>query len=278
MTSSAPGHAPRQSSEAAIPRPQEFVQGAASLLVMTATITPPADAPGMNRMDPAVRLNDYLTALGHYLALIGTVIDGIVFVENSSSDVSALRQLAQDRGMSDKVEFLVFDGMDKPASYGRCYGEARILDFAMTHSQLVAASAPDAVVYKITGRYKLLNFSRLKRSRPARFDLYCDLRSARGHWADMRFMAWTRAGYERCLRGIAEEIREDTNNGRPGEETLFFALQRRMAGANVVTSYRREPLIDGVRGFDNVNWSQGRQRLVYLFRDLQRIFLRRIVA
>lgn len=278
MTPSTPGHAPGQGNEAPSACPQELLQGAASLLIMTATITPPADAPGMNRMDPTVRLNDYLTALGHYLTLVGTVIDAIVFVENSSSDVSALRQLAQDHGMSNKVEFLVFEGRDKPASYGRCYGEARILDFAMSHSRLVAASAQDAVVYKITGRYKLLNFSRLKRSRPARFDLYCDLRSARGHWADMRFMAWTRAGYEHCLRDIAEEIREDTNNGRPGEESLFFALQRRIGRAHVVTSYRREPLIDGVRGFDNVNWSQGRQRLVYIFRDLQRIFLRRIIA
>lgn len=260
------------------PVPPALRSGAASLLVMTATITPPADAPGMNRMDPAVRLNDYLQALRHYLSLVGTVIDAIVFVENSSSDVSALEQLVRESGLADRVEFLVFDGMDKPARYGRCYGEARILDHAMTHSRLIAASAPDAVIYKITGRYKILNFPRLKRSRPRAFDLYCDMRSARGAWADMRFMAWTRAGYERCLRGIADEIREDTHNGRPGEESLFFALQRRMGGANVVSSYRREPLIDGVRGFDNVNWSQGRQRLVYWFRDLQRLVLRRVVA
>lgn len=257
---------------------QEFAPGAVSVLIMTATITPPLDAPGMNRKDPAVRLDDYLNALRHYLELIGPVIDAIVFVENSSSDISRLKLLAEDRGMGDRVEFLVFDGMDRPASYGRCYGEARILDFAMTHSRVIAASALNAVIYKITGRYKVMNFSRMKRSRPRVFDLYCDMRSARGYWADMRFMAWTRTGYDRCLRGISDEIREDTHNGRPGEESLFFALQRRIGNANVVSSYRREPLIDGVRGFDNVNWSHGRQRLVYWFRDVQRLLLRRVVV
>ena len=43
-----------------------------------------------------------------------------------------------------------------------------------------------------------------------------------------------------------------------------------------MASFRREPLIDGVRAFDNRNWSQGRQRLVFLARDAQRRLLNRV--
>ena len=147
----------------------------------------------------------------------------------------------------------------------------------MEHSRIIAASGHDAIVYKITGRYKIMNLSRLMRSRPRVFDLYCDMRFSGSPWADMRFMAWNKRGYGVCMKGIANEIREDTNNGRPGEESLYFALKRRIGDVVVVASYRREPLIDGIRGFDNANWSQGKRKLVYWFRDLQRILLRRVV-
>lgn len=249
-----------------------------TILIMTATITPPPDAPGMNRMDPAVRLQDYKLALDHYLKLVGTVLDAIVFVENSCSDVGALKDLVARAGIRSKVEFLAFDGMDKPSNYGRCYGEARILDWAMSESAIIRQAPAESICFKVTGRYKILNFPTLRNSLPRRFDFYCDLRSFGGPWADMRFMAWNKTGYDGFLKNIAEEIREDTNRGRPGEETLHGVLQRRSGNAVAVFSFRREPLIDGVRGFDNANWNQGKRKLVYRFRDLQRIFFRRVFA
>ena len=66
---------------------------------MTATITP-HNARNLARTDPAARLKDYDDALGFYLGLIDRPLHGIVFVENSDSDVTTLRQLVASRGLT----------------------------------------------------------------------------------------------------------------------------------------------------------------------------------
>src|SRR6185436_3153008 len=77
-------------------------------LVMTATITPPPDAPGLTRTDPQLRHDDYQIALTHYCALLGDCLDGIVFAENSGSDLTDLRRLAAE-STAGPVEFLALD-------------------------------------------------------------------------------------------------------------------------------------------------------------------------
>lgn len=244
---------------------------------MTATVTPPPGAPGLTRVDPAVRLEDYRSSLVFYLGLLGKCLDAIVFAENSQADLSVLRAAVAEAGQAGRVEFLVFDGMDRPPSYGRCYGEARILDHAMAHSRIVTEARDNSVFWKVTGRYKVRNLEAVLASRPPQFDLYCDLRHSRTPWADMRLMAWTKSGHAQMFKGIGEAIREDTNGGRPGEETLYHELRQRVVGRCAVTCLTREPLIDGVRAFDNQNWSHGRQKMVYYLRSLQRMLLLRRV-
>ena len=75
------------------------------ILLMTATITP-HNAPNLVRTDPVARLKDYEAALRFYLDLIDCPLYGIVFVENSDSDVTTLRKLVANRGLADRVEFL----------------------------------------------------------------------------------------------------------------------------------------------------------------------------
>lgn len=244
-------------------------------LVMTATITPPPEAPGLTRTDPGLRLDDYRAALAHYCGLIGGCIDGIVFAENSGSDLTALEQVAATVAPG-KVEFLPIDARTNEPEGGRCFGESRILDAVMAGSALVADAGSGDLFWKVTGRYRVLNLPALIRTRPKSFDFYCDLRDAPSPWADMRFMGWTRAGFADCLEGVGDLIREDRNGGRPGEETLHGVLRARTARSRAITCLRREPLIDGVRAFDNQNWSQGRQKLVYRLRQAQRLLLRRV--
>jgi len=75
------------------------------LLLMTATITP-GNAPDLARTDPSARLMDYAQALTFHLTLIDHPLDGIVFVENPDSDVSILRQVVEQQGQANRVEFL----------------------------------------------------------------------------------------------------------------------------------------------------------------------------
>ena len=250
------------------PAPRHFV-------VMTATITPPLDAPGLTRTDPQLRHDDYQTALAHYCALLGHCLDGIVFAENSGSDLTELQRLAAESSAG-PVEFMAIDASSNEPAGGRCFGESRILDAVMARSVLVAGAAAADVFWKVTGRYRVLNLPELIRTRPKGVDFYCDLRRAPSPWADMRVMGWTRSGFAHCLEGVGDQIREDLNDGRPGEESLYGVLRGRTTKGRVVTCLRREPLIDGVRAYDNQNWSEGRQKFVYRLRQAQRLMLRRV--
>jgi len=251
-----------------------------NVLILTATITPPPNAPGLSRTDPAVRLKDYTEALTFYLDYVGPTFEYILFIENSNSDLTALTRLVESKHLSERVKFISYDGLTYPPAYGRCYGEMTLLDVAMS-SDFVGSLPPETCFWKLTGRYKLLNVKKMLRARrPASADLYLDLRSNGPRpWADLRVMSWTRKGYDRVLRGIGDLIREDQNEWRPGEESAFKEISQRVISAPDITSsttFATEPLIDGVRAFDQKNWSSGRQLAVFYVRSVQRRFFGKI--
>ena len=80
-----------------------------NILLLTATITPPAGVPLLQRANPQDRLQDYERALKFYLQLLNGCIDSIVFAENYNSDVSVLRNIVAQSGFTERVEFIVFD-------------------------------------------------------------------------------------------------------------------------------------------------------------------------
>lgn len=248
-----------------------------NIVVMTATITPPPGALLLARADPAVRLNDYKSALEFYLSLLGRSVDAIVFAENSNSDVGVLRDLVRQAGEEGRVEFLVFDDLDYSPALGRAYGELRLLERAMDRSATIREAGPDCVVWKATGRYKVLNLASMIRRRPPSFDVYCDMRNSGSPWCDMRVMAWTPAGYDAVLRGVHEGIKPTPESLLVGEQQLYELLIPRLGNGRVVTTYTVEPLIHGHRAWDNKHWGLGRQRAVYYFRSAQRMLFGRVI-
>jgi len=244
------------------------------ILLMTATITPD-NSPELARVDPALRLEDYAQALDFYIGQLGTperkgAIDGIVFAENSDSDVSSLRALALARGAGDRVEFIANYGRHSCPGRDRSVGESRLLDHAMATSRLIAQGGERAMVWKITGRYQVRNLARMVKTAPAPFDLYCDVRNWPIAWLDLRFMAWTRAGYDRLLRGIAERLGTDPN------EPAMHRYITGLADSGVVLRYRTEPLVDGVRGWDNRHYAKGTARLKFWLHAASRRLLPRL--
>src|SRR5215207_2296623 len=125
-----------------------------ALLLMTATITPPAGVPALQRVDPADRLLDYEHALSFYLGLSSTVVDRVVLAENSDTDLGSLRRIAQEQGGGKEVELLTFDGLDYPVEHGRSVGETRLIDTALRRSRLLGALAEDELFWKVTGRLR----------------------------------------------------------------------------------------------------------------------------
>src|SRR3984893_14120500 len=127
------------------------MNNAHNALLLTATIKPPVGIPELQRTDPVERMNDYIRALRFYCNVSEKVIPRIIFVENSESDLFQLHDAVSSANASHRVEFLSFNGLDYPPSYGRGYGEFKLLDYAMDHSSTLA-TAVDTRLWKVTGR------------------------------------------------------------------------------------------------------------------------------
>ncbi len=235
------------------------------ILLMTATIAP-HNARNLARTDPVARLQDYKEALGFYLGLINRPLHGIVFVENSDSDVSTLRQLVACRGLSGRVEFLCNYGVHLYSEKGRAHGEFKLLDYAMANSVMVIDAGVDHVVWKITGRYTVKNLALMIASAPRGFDAYVDMKDHPRRWMDMRLMAWTSTGYDRIFRGVADDLDSKTH-----EMLMRDYLPKRAQGARLVSRFSKEPFINGVRGWDNNNYSKGSELLKCYVRSVGRV-------
>jgi hypothetical protein len=228
------------------------------VLLMTATIKPRAGVK-TRITDPDVRLADYQRALLYYAACIGNGIDRILFVENSGSDVSALRQAVPDP----RCEFIVYDAAGHP-SYGYGYGEFHLLQYAMDR---YCDDEPNLLFIKVTGRYIVRNLNRfIALARGT--DIVCDIRNRRQPWADLRVMAWTRRGFDRVLRDRYLLLRDDLNR-LPPEMVLS---QEVLASRGLVrkTFLPFELNVVGRRGMDNKDWSMGALRLRTALRAITR--------
>jgi hypothetical protein len=242
-----------------------------NVLLLTATIRPPAGVPGLQRTDPEARMNDYIRALQFYCNLPEKVVSRIVFVENSKSDLSPLYKIAARANASDRVEFLSFDGLDYPSRYGRGYGEFKLLDHAFDYSSTLASAHSSSALWKITGRYLVLNVASIIRDAPTSFELYCDTRRRPIPWVDLRIFGCTLSGYRKFLKGVYPQLREDLINMSP-EQHLYSTIQELAQSQNIVTRFKNEPLIDGIRGKDSKNYASGLNYLKYLIRSSKRTF------
>jgi hypothetical protein len=234
-------------------------------LVLSATITPPPGVPDLQRTDPQQRIGDYARALDFYCRLPETFIRRIVFIENSATDLTPLREVVSKANASGRVEFVSFDGLDHPPQYGRGYGEFKLLDYAMEHSHTLKSVSDTERLWKVTGRYRVLNLVDLIRSAPQGFALYCDMRDFPIPWVDLRVFGVTLAGYRRLLRGVYSHLREDVNH-MPPEQYLRPVIERLKTSHPIVSVFRRELRIDGIRGMDGQNYSSGVNLLKYWVR------------
>lgn len=236
-----------------------------NLLLLTATITPKSGVPNLKRTDPKQRLQDYAEALKFYLSHVNKSCDGIIFVENSNSDISQLKYIVEEQGLTEYVEFIVFEGLDYPVEYDRGYGEFKLLDYGMSHSKLIQQSSEArTVIWKMTGRYTVLNLEEMIKKQPKKFDLFCNCRDYPKYWVDTYFMAWTPEGYETCLRDIYHRLKTNVPGipkGIAAEELLRSWLEQRFIQKKVriIRRFRVTPELSGVRGADNKEYATDNQ-------------------
>jgi hypothetical protein len=132
-------------------------------IVMTATITPNANTPLLARSEPQLRMEDYKTALKFYLSCSNKLIDRIVFIDNSNTDLAPLTEIVRLSSTDKKVDLISFDGNDHPVQYGKGYSEYRLLDYGLGNTKLLKDFD---TFWKVTGRLCVTNIEHLIKTAP----------------------------------------------------------------------------------------------------------------
>jgi hypothetical protein len=241
------------------------------LLVMTATIKPPVGVIASHRNDPAQRMKDYAEALAYFLSDQCQLIDRIVFIDNSAADLGPLERLVEESGSAKQIELLSFYGLDYPPDYTKGYGEFKLLDHGFENARLLRQMDDQDKWWKVTGRYRATNIDQLVRTAPRDYDLYADFRW-RKRRVDVRLMSFSRGGYERLILGRYPEMA-----GIQLEDWFFLKFAPLIAGrdaqaAGIVPELRHVPRIEGIGGFQNVNYMTGKYRMIYHARATMQFF------
>lgn len=118
--------------------------------------------------DPEERKKQYIEVIKYYLDKFSFPV---VFVENSNEDLSGpfVQEIASGR-----LEIICFDGNNYSPELGKGPGEWACIEKAVSKSKFITE---DSFVFKITGRYKILNlhrFVKFKQQHP-NLELFADL-------------------------------------------------------------------------------------------------------
>ena len=242
-------------------------------IVMTATVTPAAGIGNSVRVDPQVRLDEYLQALRYYAALPNELVAGILFLENSGCSFEAFERVKQELGAGKDIRFLSTSS-DYPAEKGKGYGEFFMLDQGIAHLRALGL-AGDTTVWKVTGRLIVKNMAEVLRAAPKSFDLYADFRHlpligkklGGNHWLETRLFAVSLDGYDRYLRGhygdgyVIEYAFHD----------LLYPIAR--SDRRIVPRFRIDVRFEGFSGYSNKSYSSPEYRLKGAIRVFTRAWL-----
>lgn len=226
-----------------------------NILLITATVTPPSNAIDLRRSDASLRLGDYISALTFYIRLLeNRVFDSIVFSENSNSDISELRKLAQKSAASNKIEFISFYGLDYPVEYGRGYGELKLIEYTMRKSAIIIDAKSSSIIWKVTGRYIIENIEKLISPKTDAV-MVCHCRNYPTRWVEMYFMGWIKSAYNELFIDISDDIKEN-NKGVPAEKSFRLLVDRRSRKMRIQRRFCESPKVKGIRGWDNVAYER----------------------
>jgi hypothetical protein len=232
------------------------------IFLLTATIAPLPGINNLTHVDPVKRLRDYEIALEYYLRL-RRPNDQFVFCENSGSDLSTLKQIADRMRASNSIEFLGFRGNDFPPTYGRGYGEFKMIDHAMSVSEKIGSASPLTPIWKITGRYIVENLLDIVDSRPFDASLYCNYRDyPKKGWMDLYLMSWTREFYQKNLAGVYLKLIDDPD-GRPVTAEHLMREHLDEIGFSGPFRFKKTPKLTGTRGSDGGGYhNSGRKKYI----------------
>lgn len=196
-----------------------------------------------------VRERQYIDAIEFYLCKTELPI---LFVENSGNDISNHFKVYET---NKRIEFLTFNGNDFEKKLGKGYGEMKILEYAIAHSNFIEQTD---FIFKITGRYKILNINKyIKRynSNYNIFDIYINFKNNLS-FADSRFFCATKHFFSNFLVNNKYIINDSENIYF--EHVLSNAVHEFIINGYSYSGLKHYPRISGVyatKGIKyNSNW------------------------
>jgi hypothetical protein len=190
--------------------------------------------------DAQARKDQYLDAIRFYLNK--TKIP-VLFVENSGNDISAF---FREEISSGRLEVITFHGNKFDRSLGKGYGEMLIIEHA-TSSELFKKAD---FVFKITGRYKVLNINTFIQyySQNESIDIMVNFRKDLS-FADSRFFGAKRPFYSDFLVRYKDQVNDSKSD-------FFEHALSKAALESIILGYKYSglgyyPRFSGIRGTDN---------------------------
>jgi len=225
-----------------------------NILILTATIQPPANAKNLKRINVDERKQDYLKAFSFYInALRNHIIDFIIFTDNSGYDLGFLESTI-DPVIRPNIELISFHGLDYTPDKGRGFGEFKLLDYTMEHSHIIQQYGSQSIIWKITGRYQLRNLDKVIYSYPSDKQFLCHCRNYPMYWCDTYILAWTMDFYREHLANIYLQLDESANN--VSAESHFRTHIDRLESCEIQKRFSHIPILAGIRGYDNRVYEQ----------------------
>lgn len=191
--------------------------------------------------DPAVRREQYINAIRFYL---NKTCLPLLFVENSGTNVSDVFQHEISNG---RLEVITFRGNQFDRKLGKGFGEMLILEKALEDSKFLKSAD---FVFKITGRYQLLNITSFidQYRNQDKLDLLVDLRQQL-QYADSRFWGSTVRFLKEVLLGYKHKVNDSENYFF--EHALCHATHEAIAKKYVYSCLQQKPRYKGTYATTN---------------------------
>jgi hypothetical protein len=243
-------------------------------LLMSATIKPPSGMPGAVRNDSNLRMQEYINAFKFYLSVDDSLINQIIVVENSDSDLSVFTQVAKEL-KSKKAIHVINTSSSYPSEKGKGYGEFRMIDEGLDRVFASGAISETTPIWKVTGRLAIKNIGELVRTAPSNYMVYCDLRNAPligeslggNNWMELRVSSFSYQGYMKYFYGKYDA-------GYTIEKGFFSIMKNALMveGNGIVPRFVRQPHISGFSGLSNKSYESPAYLTKSVIRQIARSF------
>lgn len=207
------------------------------------------------RHDSGLRLQDTLKALNYWLNK-QKAVDKLVFVDNSSYDLTPLQELASKSNHKKQIEFISFQTIGYTKEKGRSFGELDIMKKALNTSHLLKTTSHFA---KVNARIIVDNSDRILMAMRNDFDIIGRLSHNLTWFSTVFFAFHTKVFAHKILPYAWENVNDVTRNYI--ERVYAKAVLKCIADDLYWYPFPVEPSFKGLIGLNNKSYGRDKLRM-----------------